>query len=247
MGTFGPAQSNGLSAAPYAAAFLYIIGITFISDHFKMRGPFCALSALLATIGFIINATTSTTGPRYFSLFLSVQIFASVALLLAWVANIHSTESRRAGGYTVLATLGQFGPLLGTRTSHFRPYIRYRLTYPRHKRLPRHRSALLQEGHVDLSSFLLARGCPVGGVEFVVDPREQETRSCRPRGCGRFRGDEREGGWAEAGKASIYLVIGWARVGNELDVECSTVWLYTIFDVLAIRSSFVIIRPLEPF
>jgi hypothetical protein len=36
-----------------------------------------------------------------------------VALLLAWVSNIHATESRRAGGYTVLATVGQCGPLLG--------------------------------------------------------------------------------------------------------------------------------------
>lgn len=79
-----------------------------------MRGPFCALAATLAGIGFIINATTDTTGPRYFSIFLSVEIFASVALLLAWVANIHSTESKRAGGYTVLATVGQCGPLLGT-------------------------------------------------------------------------------------------------------------------------------------
>jgi hypothetical protein len=42
-----------------------------------------------------------------------VEIFASVALLLAWVSNIHATESRRAGGYTVLATVGQCGPLLG--------------------------------------------------------------------------------------------------------------------------------------
>ncbi len=79
-----------------------------------MRGPFCALSGLIAAIGFIINATSSSPGVRYFSIFLSVQIFASVALLLAWTANIHATESKRAGGYTVLATLGQCGPLLGT-------------------------------------------------------------------------------------------------------------------------------------
>lgn len=114
MGSFDEIQSNGLSAPPYLWCFFYIIGITFLSDYFKMRGPFCALSGLLSFIGFTINATTTTTGPRYFSLFLSVQIFASIALLLAWVANIHATESRRAGGYTVLATLGQCGPLLGT-------------------------------------------------------------------------------------------------------------------------------------
>ena len=114
MGTFSDIQSNGLSAPPYLFCFFYIILVTWLSDRFKMRGPFCAFTGLISGIGFIINATTTTTGPRYFSIFLSVLIFASVALLLAWVANIHATESRRAGGYTVLATLGQCGPLLGT-------------------------------------------------------------------------------------------------------------------------------------
>jgi hypothetical protein len=113
MGAFTRIQSQGLSAPPYVFCFLSIIALCWLSDRFKMRGPFCALAATLAGIGFIINATTDTTGPRYFSIFLSVEIFASVALLLAWVANIHATESKRAGGYTVLATVGQCGPLLG--------------------------------------------------------------------------------------------------------------------------------------
>ena len=118
MGSFSKATSNGLSAPPYLLCFFFIIGITFLSDHFRMRGPFCATAAMIGAIGFIIQATTSSTGPRYFAVFLSVEIFASVALLLAWVANIHATESRRAGGYTVLATVGQCGPLLGMPSSN---------------------------------------------------------------------------------------------------------------------------------
>ena len=114
LGIFTDVESNGLSAPPYLLCFFYIILVCWCSDRFKMRGPFCALSGLIAAIGFIINATSSSPGVRYFSIFLSVQIFASVALLLAWTANIHATESKRAGGYTVLATLGQCGPLLGT-------------------------------------------------------------------------------------------------------------------------------------
>ena len=113
MGTFSDIKSNGLSAPPYVACFFWILAVCWLSDRFKVRGPFCALGGLTAGIGFIINATTTTTGPRYFSLFLSVQIFSSVPILLAWVANIHATESKRAGGYTILATMGQCGPLLG--------------------------------------------------------------------------------------------------------------------------------------
>lgn len=113
MGTFSRIQSQGLSAPPYVLCFLTIILFCYLSDKLTVRGPFCALAATLAGVGFIINATTNTTGPRYFSIFLSVEIFASVALLLAWTANIHATESKRAGGYVVLATVGQCGPLLG--------------------------------------------------------------------------------------------------------------------------------------
>ena len=70
--------------------------------------------AMVAAIGFIIQATVKSTGARYFGIFLSVEVFCCVSLTLAWVANIHATESKRAGGMTILATIGQFGPLLGT-------------------------------------------------------------------------------------------------------------------------------------
>ncbi|KAK3648074.1 hypothetical protein LTR56_007774 [Elasticomyces elasticus] len=114
MGTWNKAASNGLSAPPYLLCFFYIITVCWLSDHFKMRGPFCALSATIGGVGFIILATATTTAVRYFAIFMAVQIFASVALLLSWTANIHATESKRAGGYVVLATVGQCGPLLGT-------------------------------------------------------------------------------------------------------------------------------------
>ncbi|KAK4547753.1 hypothetical protein LTR36_000711 [Oleoguttula mirabilis] len=114
MGSFSKVQSNGLSAPPYLLCFFVIIILCFLSDRFKMRGPFCALAAITGAIGFVLQATCSTTAVRYFAIFLSVQIFASVALLLSWTANIHATESKRAGAYTVLATIGQCGPLLGT-------------------------------------------------------------------------------------------------------------------------------------
>ncbi|TKA49648.1 hypothetical protein B0A54_00316 [Friedmanniomyces endolithicus] len=126
MGKWSPAQSNGLSAPPYLLCFFYIITVCWLSDRFKMRGPFCALSATIGAIGFIILATATKTGARYFALFMAVQIFASVALLLAWTANIHATESKRAGGYVVLATIGQCGPLLGTNVfpDSEKPYFR---------------------------------------------------------------------------------------------------------------------------
>jgi len=126
IGAFSTIQSNGLSAPPYVLCFFVIILLCWLSDRFKMRGPFCALAATLAAIGFIINATTTAAAPRYFSTFLSVLIFASVALLLSWTSNIHATESKRSGGYAILATMGQCGPLLGTQIfpTTEKPYYR---------------------------------------------------------------------------------------------------------------------------
>lgn len=116
MGSFDQIQSNGLSAPPYVLCFVVVILLTWLSDKMKVRGPFVAFAATVSAVGFIINATTYTTPPRYASVFLSVWIFASVALLLAWTANMHATESKRGGGYTILATIGQCGPLLGRRS-----------------------------------------------------------------------------------------------------------------------------------
>ena len=114
LGAFTSIQSNGLSAPPYLFVFFNILIVTWLSDKYKMRGPFIFLMASVAAIGFILLAATKSVASRYVGCFLAVNIFACVCLNLAWVANIHSTESKRAGGMVILATIGQCGPLLGT-------------------------------------------------------------------------------------------------------------------------------------
>ena len=64
-----------------------------------------------------------TVAVRYFALFLSVQIFISVTLVLMWVGNTHATDSKRGGTLATLAIGGQFGPVLkgrifSTRQTH---------------------------------------------------------------------------------------------------------------------------------
>lgn len=126
MGSFTSQQSNGLSAPPYLLCFIVIIIASFVSDRMRLRGPFVASFALIAGVGFIILATTSATGPRYFGIFLAVNIFVSIAVILPWVANNTATDSKRAGGFWVLNAIGQCGPLLGTNVfpSNEGPYYR---------------------------------------------------------------------------------------------------------------------------
>ena len=149
MGTYTKQQSNGLSAPPYLLCLIMIILLTWLSDRYKMRGPFVFLAAMIAAIGFIIQATASSTAPRYVGIFLAVQCFCCVALILAWTANIHGTESKRAGGMTILATIGQCGPLLGESALDLLAGASL-LMQNRNECLPRIREAILSQGHVDL-------------------------------------------------------------------------------------------------
>jgi MFS family permease len=114
IGTFSSLQANGLSAPPYLLTFILILIVNFISDRVGMRGPFVCFFGLVSAIGFILLATTTTPVPRYLGIYLAITIFVCVALMLAWVSNIHGTDSKRTGGWAIFATLGQCGPLLGT-------------------------------------------------------------------------------------------------------------------------------------
>lgn len=83
-----------------------IVLVAFVSDHLNIRGPFVAGAALVAAIGYILLGTSTTMAVRYFGLFLSVQIFVSVAMILTWVGNTHTTDSKRGGALAILATDG---------------------------------------------------------------------------------------------------------------------------------------------
>ncbi|KAI8948163.1 retrograde regulation protein 2 [Xylaria longipes] len=126
IGSFTRIQANGLSAPPYLLTFILIIVCCFISDRVRMRGPFVCFFSVVAAIGFLLLATTEAAAPRYLGVYFAITIFVSVAILIPWVSNTHSTESKRAGGFAIFATFGQAGPLVGTNIfpSSEAPYYR---------------------------------------------------------------------------------------------------------------------------
>lgn len=114
MGSFSQLQSNGLSAPPYLLCFLTMIPTSFLSDRYRMRGPFAAFFAILSTIGYIILGTSTKVAPRYVGIFLSINIFTTVSLVLVWIANTNHSDSKRAGAFWLMMSVGQCGSLLGT-------------------------------------------------------------------------------------------------------------------------------------
>ncbi|KAF5544074.1 nicotinamide mononucleotide permease [Fusarium mexicanum] len=97
MGTFNHPESNGLSAPPYALCFVTILACAFASDRAKLRGPFVAAAAIVSTVGYCLLGVCEGVAARYVGVFLGVQIFVSISILLPWVSSVHHTESKRAG------------------------------------------------------------------------------------------------------------------------------------------------------
>ncbi len=114
IGSFGTLRANGLSSPPYLVTFVLIIFVSLLSDRLQLRGPFVSFFGFVSAVGFILLACTEDAAPRYLGVYLAITIFVCIALMLPLVSNMHSTESKRVGGWIILGTIGQCGPLVGT-------------------------------------------------------------------------------------------------------------------------------------
>lgn len=101
IGIFSKLQANGLSAPPYLFCFFVILAANFTADKVRIRGPFVSFFGAVAAVGFILLATSQDPAARYIGVFLAILIFVSVSLMISWVSNMHATESKRTGGWTI--------------------------------------------------------------------------------------------------------------------------------------------------
>ncbi|KAG4027381.1 hypothetical protein MFRU_030g00170 [Monilinia fructicola] len=124
---FSAINAQGLSAPPYFVAFLLVILSTYIADRTQQRGYVIMFLSAIASIGYILLATTSSVGPRYTGVFLAAAgIFPAIGNILPWVLNNQGSDTKRGTGIAILNLVGQCGPLLGTRLypAHEGPHYR---------------------------------------------------------------------------------------------------------------------------
>src|SRR5271155_6170080 len=113
---FTAVNAQGLSAPPYFISFLVTIGSTFIADRIQQRGLTVMIVSIVGGIGYILLATCHSVGPKYFGVFLAAGgVFPAIANILPWVLNNQGSDTRRGMAIVILNTVGQCGPLLGTR------------------------------------------------------------------------------------------------------------------------------------
>lgn len=113
---FTSIDAQGLAAPPYFLSFLLCIFTTWIADKTQQRGLMIVGLSILGGVGYIILATASSIGVRYFAIYLAAAgIFPAIANILPWVLNNQGTDTKRGTGLALLQMVGQCGPLLGTR------------------------------------------------------------------------------------------------------------------------------------
>lgn len=166
IGTFTTVQAQGLSAPPYALCFFVILGVCWMTDKFRIKGPFITAAALVAAVGFILLATCKSPVARYIGASLPSKFLFEPRTgptlpsfqVLANTKKIRRLPRRRS------LRLRRHPPLMGLLDPQHRIQTHWRLRHPpshravrsaaRHKHLPRQREAVLPQGHVDLHGIL---------------------------------------------------------------------------------------------
>jgi cyanate permease len=85
---FTAINAQGLTAPPFFASFLATIVTTWVADRIQQRGLMIAGLSLVGGVGYILCATCTSVGIRYFGVFLAAcGIFPSIANILPWVLS----------------------------------------------------------------------------------------------------------------------------------------------------------------
>jgi hypothetical protein len=132
---FTAINAQGLTAPPFFASFLATLATTWVADRTQQRGLTIVGLSVVGGVGYILCATCTSVGVRYFGVFLAAcGVFPSIANILPWVLSESSclnffvsifllissapdnqgSDTRRGGGIVMLNIIGQCGPFLGT-------------------------------------------------------------------------------------------------------------------------------------
>ncbi|KAH8078006.1 putative nicotinamide mononucleotide permease [Filobasidium floriforme] len=130
VATFGMSKVNTLllTAPPYLLAAVLALVISYTSDRKPERCFHLLTPILFGMVGFIIAVTTTTTAPRYFSLFLMVGgMFGSYNVALAWISSTFARpRAKRAAAYAIINSLGNIAQV-------WSPYLYDKKYSPRYR------------------------------------------------------------------------------------------------------------------
>lgn len=126
-----------LTAPPYCVPAVTEIIVSLSSDRRPERCFHYTMPMILAIIGFIIAATTTTTAPRYLSIFfMTGGLSSSFTVLLAWVGSTFARpRAKRAVAYATVNAVGNSEHYVTNLTpvaQIWSPYLYPKQTGPRY-------------------------------------------------------------------------------------------------------------------
>ncbi|KAI0022035.1 MFS transporter-like protein [Xylariomycetidae sp. FL0641] len=100
---------------PNIAGFFSVLGVSFLSDHVKARGPLMAACSLVATIGYIMLLASSDNSVKYGGTFLvAAGVFPNSALVMGWLSNNLAPHYVRATGIGFLIAFANSSAFIST-------------------------------------------------------------------------------------------------------------------------------------
>lgn len=109
------AEAQLFSVIPYGCAFVTLPLIAWLSDRYKVKGPFIILALAVTCIGYIILLTvTSGNAVRMFATCLiTAGLYPAVVLKLAWLALNTGGFTKRGTTWALAEIVGQCLAIMG--------------------------------------------------------------------------------------------------------------------------------------
>ncbi|KAF7517707.1 hypothetical protein G7054_g13723 [Neopestalotiopsis clavispora] len=105
VGTLGykSVEANLMTAPVYGVAYFVLLFTAWMSDRFRLRGPFITLGGLIAGIGFILLGTLQEEKSRYGACILAIAgTYMAFPLTLAWISSTFAGDSKAGTGIGVV-------------------------------------------------------------------------------------------------------------------------------------------------
>ncbi|KAA1082348.1 hypothetical protein PGTUg99_034034 [Puccinia graminis f. sp. tritici] len=110
---YSPTATQLYSVPPLSLAFLTVLGVSYLSDRYQVRGMATICCAALSALGFAIFYASSDYRVRYGSLFISSPgAYAVMPTLSAWASNNSEPYKRKASTIGLGSMAGSIGSLL---------------------------------------------------------------------------------------------------------------------------------------
>ena len=113
---YSSAQAQLLSILPYAIAFVTTMTVAILAEKTRRRAPLIIGSSTGAIIGYILLISITSPGVSYArAVVVATGVFPSGVIILSWLANNVSGQTKRATAHAMQISIGNLGAVIGTQ------------------------------------------------------------------------------------------------------------------------------------